>query len=194
MNASTRQHSQSAVDAAGRGAGWTRLALLLATVLTGLSAGFFFTYEASVTLALAEVSDVTYVETFQAINETVRNPAFGIVFFGSIPALIVAIAVNWKSTALIPRALMTAALPLYLAGLIITGTGNVPLNEDLAAVEVTSPAVAAEARADFEDGWNQLNLLRSLALGASFAAMATTTLLVRSGTEDGGSTAVGQTA
>ncbi len=194
MNASARQRPQSAVIAPGTGVGWIRLALLLATVLTGLSAGFFFTYEASVTLALADVSDVTYVETFQAVNETVRNPAFGIVFFGSMPALILAIAVNWKSTAPIPRALMTAALPLYLAGLIITGTGNVPLNEDLAAVEVTSPAVAAEARADFEDDWNQLNLLRSLAIGASFAATATTTLLVRSDPQDGGLTSVGQTA
>ena len=73
------------------------MTLLLATILVGLSAGFFFTYEASVTLGLAEVSDVAYVETFQAINETVRNPAFGIVFFGSIPAMALAIAMSWTT-------------------------------------------------------------------------------------------------
>ncbi len=157
-----------------------RWALLLATILTGLSAGFFFTYEASVTLALAEVSDQAYVEAFQAINETVRTPAFGLVFFGAIPAIALAIALNWKTVARLPRIVMTVAAPLYLAGLLITGAGNVPLNDDLATVELTSPAVAAEARVDFEDDWNRLNLLRSLAIGASFAALATTTLMVSS--------------
>lgn len=160
--------------------GPARLALLLATLLCGLSAGFFFTYEASVTLALADVSDVAYVETFQAINETVRNPAFGIVFFGSIPAIALAIALNWNITAPVPRTLMAAALPLYLAGLMITGTGNVPLNNDLADIEITSPADAAEARADFEEDWNELNLLRSLAIGASFATLATASFFVSS--------------
>lgn len=171
-----------------------RLALLAATVLAGLSAGFFFTYEASVTLALADVSDATYVETFQAINDTVRNPAFGIVFFGSIPAIALAVVLNWKTTAKIPRLLMATALPLYLVGLLITGTGNVPLNNDLAVVEVTSPAAAAEARADFEDDWNQLNLLRSLAIGASFAALATASLLVSSTNSPKSRPTAGQTA
>ena len=146
-------------------------ALLLATVLVGLSVGFFFTYEASVTLGLAEVGDVAYVETFQAINETVSNPAFGIVFFGSIPAIALAIATNWRSMASLPRILVAVALPLYLAGLIITGTGNVPLNDDLAEVVVITPQTAAAARADFEDDWNRLNLYRSLAIGCSFVSL-----------------------
>lgn len=155
-----------------------RLALLVATTLAGLSAGFFFTYEASVTLGLAEVSDVAYVETFQTINETVRNPAFGIVFFGSIPAIALAIAANWKSVTPIPRLILAAALPLYLTGLLITGTGNVPLNNELADVDNITPATAAAARAEFEDEWNQLNLLRAVAFGSSFACLATAGILV----------------
>jgi len=155
-----------------------RLVLVLATVLAGLSAGFFFTYEASVTLGLADVGDEAYVETFQAINETIRNPGFGIVFFGSIPAIALAIALNWRSIPAMARAFMTAALPLYLAGVVITATGNVPLNNDLAdialaGVEDMAPAIAAEARADFEDDWNRLNLLRTITFGASFAALVT---------------------
>lgn len=149
-----------------------RITHLLATVLVGLSAGFFFTYEASVTLGLAEVSDLAYVETFQAINETVQNPAFGIVFFGSIPAIGLAIAANWKSAGQVPRILLAAALPLYLAGLIVTGTGNVPLNNDLADYGNLTPETSSQARADFEDDWNQLNLLRTLLIGASFTALA----------------------
>ena len=170
------------------------LALLAATVLAGLSAGFFFTYEASVTLGLADVSDVTYVETFQAINETIRNPAFGIVFFGSIPAIAVAIITNWKSASPATRALLAAALPLYLIGLIITGTGNVPLNNELADVEITSSAVATAARANFENQWNKLNLLRSLAVGASFVVLATASVLVPRRRKPNDAVGAGQTA
>jgi uncharacterized membrane protein len=172
-----------------------RLALAIATVLVGLSAGFFFTYEASVTLALADVSDVTYVEAFQAVNDTVRNPAFGLVFFGSIPAIAIAIAVNWTSVSTAPRVLLGAALPLYLAGLIVTGTGNVPLNEDLADPGALTPAVAAEARAGFEDSWNQLNLLRALAIGTSFAALVGAGILIpAAGAKLNGRPAIDETA
>jgi len=155
-----------------------RLAVVIATLLVGLSAGFFFTYEASVTLALDEVSDIAYVEAVQAINETVRNPAFGLVFFGSIPAIAIALALNWSSISSRPRALLVAALLLYLAGLMITGVGNVPLNEDLADYVELTPAIAAEARSDFEDDWNRLNLLRALAIGMSFAALAGASMLM----------------
>ncbi len=149
-----------------------RFALLAATTLVGLSAGFFFTYEASVTLGLADVSDVTYVETFRAINDTIKNPAFGTVFFGAVPALVVAIKANWGRLAPLPRLLVTAALPLYLIGLVVTGTGNVPLNDELASYDEITPSIASQARADFEDDWNSLNLIRALAIGASFVSLA----------------------
>ena len=149
-----------------------QLALLLAIVLVGLSAGFFFTYEASVTLGLGEVGDVAYVETFQSINGTIRNPAFGVVFFGSLPAMITAVALNWTRVAPVTRALMVAGVVLYVATLAITATGNVPLNDDLGQINEISEATAAQARAAFEDDWNRLNLLRSLTAGGSFAALA----------------------
>lgn len=155
-----------------------RLALVVATFLVGLSAGFFFTYEASVTLGLAEVGDDAYVETFQAINRTVRNPAFGLVFFGSIPTLAIALALNWRTTGGLQRMLLAAALPLYLVGLLITAAGNVPLNDDLAEYGDVTSAVAAQARADFEDDWNRLNLMRTLAIGASFATLAGASVLI----------------
>ena len=161
-----------------------RVTVLVATVLAGLAAGFFFTYEASVTLGLDQVGDVAYVETFQAINETVQNPAFGIVFFGSIPAIALAVAANWKTAPPDARILLAIALPLYLAGLIITGTGNVPLNDDLAAVAIITPESAAAARAAFEDDWNQLNLLRGLAVGASFVSLAIACILLPAPAQD----------
>ncbi|MDJ0767862.1 MAG: DUF1772 domain-containing protein [Ilumatobacter sp.] len=147
-----------------------RVTLAVATLLVGLAAGFFFTYEASVTLGLAEVDDVTYVRTFQAINETVRNAWFGIVFFGSVPALVVAVAANRREPA-VRLALIGASLVLHLATITVTATGNLPLNDDLASYEQVDATSAAAARADFESDWNRFNLIRALTSGASFACL-----------------------
>lgn len=170
-----------------------RVSLWVATVLTGFSAGFFFAYEASVTVGLAEVGDVAYVETFQAINATIRNPAFGLVFFGAPVAVAVAVVLHWGSVSTRNRLLLGAALVLVFAGLASTGVGNVPLNERLADAELT-PAATQAARADFEAAWNRLNLLRAVAIGASFAALAAANVPSRSGVAAPGSQPIGETA
>lgn len=148
-----------------------RISIAAALMLMGLSAGFFFTYEASVTLGLAEVDDVAYVETFQAINATIRNMWFGIVFFGSVPALVLALAAHRNSPTRV-KASIGLALALYLVCVGITMAGNVPLNDELAAVTDVNPESAAQARLIFEDDWNTLNLLRTLAVVAGFGSLA----------------------
>ncbi|MEZ5230539.1 MAG: DUF1772 domain-containing protein [Acidimicrobiales bacterium] len=99
-------------------------------------------------------------------------------FFGPVPALVLAIATNWAAASTPRRVLMAAALPLYLATIAITGTGNVPLNNDLAEVVVSSPEVAAAARAAFEDDWNRFNLMRTVAVVASFVSLGAAATLV----------------
>jgi len=64
-----------------------------------------------VTVGLGEVDDRTYVATFQAINDTIQNPAFGLVFFGAVPALVAALALNWRSPSVV-RWLLVAAFAL----------------------------------------------------------------------------------
>ena len=154
----------------------SKLSLLVAVVLCGLSAGFFFTYEASVTLGLADVDDETYVTLFQAINDNIRNPAFAATFFGSLPAIVVALAFNWNRGS-VRRRLIAGSLALYAALIAITGTGNVPLNNDLADYTVITAESAAEARAAFEDDWNRLNLLRTIAVTAGFVLLATAAVI-----------------
>lgn len=144
-----------------------QLILAAATLLTGLSAGFFATYEYSVTRALAEVNDTVYVTTFQAINATVRSLEFGIIFFGSIIALVVALVVSRSNrTALI---LLSAALLSYLTMLVITFSIHIPLNESLAAVQATTESAASAARATFETRWNAMHCVRTIAVLVSFA-------------------------
>lgn len=163
--------ASQAPPAAQRSAAFRRPALATAVVLVGLSAGFFFAYQASVTLGLAQVTDVTYVQSFQAINATVRNPAFAIVFFGSFIAIAVAMLLTWTTASSLSKLLMGAALVFYVAGLAITFAGHVPMNNALAQHIDVTPSVAAAARAEFEQTWNSLNLLRTLVIGASFASL-----------------------
>jgi uncharacterized membrane protein len=154
------------------------LVLAAATVLAGLSAGFFFTYQASVTLALAEVDDATYVATFQAVNETVRNPWFALVFFGAPPATAAALIVHRRAPTL--RLLVGAGLTLVVATVMVTAVVNVPLNDDLAAVDDRTALEATAARAAFEDGWNLGNLVRTVSSSAGFVCLVAACVTVRS--------------
>lgn len=138
-----------------------RLAIGIAALLSGLFAGFFVTYQVSVTRGLAEVDDETYVQTFQWINRTIQTPTFAVIFFGTIPAILAALVLNRRSGRMV-SALLGAALMFAVVTIIITATGNVPLNRELDVVEVVTPQIAAQARADFEGPWNTLNLIRTL--------------------------------
>lgn len=146
-----------------------RWCIVASTVGLGLAAGFFFTYQISVTRGLAIVDDGVYVESFQAINETIRNTWFGLVFFGSIPLLCATLAVNWR-VGNARRGLVAAALGFYVATFAITAAGSVPLNDELGAVTERTPAALAAARSAYESDWNTLNLVRTLTcLGALVA-------------------------
>lgn len=155
-----------------------RVTLWFATVLSGLSAGFFFAYQFSVTRGLAEIDDRAYIDTFQAINRTVINPWFAIVFFGAIGAIVSALIANWRADRPV-RFLVAAAAVLYVLGAAVTGAGNVPLNETLAGYTDPTPAAAAHARADFETDWNRYNLIRTTAFTSSFGCIVLAALTTR---------------
>jgi uncharacterized membrane protein len=152
-----------------------RIALVAATVGAGLSAGLFYAYQVSVIRALAEVDDVTYLKTFQAINDKIQNPWFFASFLGTPPLIVAALALNRRSDRAV-RALIGAGLVLNIALIAITAAGNIPLNDDLAGYDVITPETAAIARADFEERWNRLNLARTLAAVGSFVALTVATI------------------
>jgi uncharacterized membrane protein len=166
--------SSSSIDQAASPAWFDLLqrgSVIGSTILIGLAAGFFFTYQISVTRGLAIVDDQAYVESFQAINATIRNAWFGIVFFGSIPMLCATLALQWNNARL-GRTLVATSLVLYLATLAITAIGNIRLNDELAVVTGRTPSVLAAARADFEATWNTLNLARTLTCVGALVAIA----------------------
>lgn len=61
------------------------------------------------------------------------------------------------------------ALVLHVICFGITMGGNVPLNDALTDVDLHGGAAVIEAgRAAFEDAWNRLHLLRTIAVVAAF--------------------------
>lgn len=135
-------------------------ALLAAgTAGTGLVAGIFLAFATAVMPGLARGDDRTFVAALQQVNVAIVNPLFVTVLVA--PVLLLGVAAFTGPA----RWWVLAALVLRVATLLVTGAGNIPLNDALAAAGATDPAAARQA---FEDPWNRLHLVRTLTVTAAF--------------------------
>lgn len=139
-------------------------------VLTGLSAGLFYAWSVSVIPGTQKVLDSTYLETMQSINRAILNPAFFLIFFGSIIFLSIGSIYEFNANKT-TFWLMLASSIFYLVGpLGVTVMGNVPLNDQLDALEWTKMNAnkIAEFRNFYESNWNRLHLIRTVFAVVSF--------------------------
>ncbi len=136
--------------------------LFSTTVLSALSAGFFFAWSVSVILGTKKVPDMTYLETMQSINREILNPVFFTVFFGSLFALILNAYFQFQTKPVFWFAL-AAALVYAIGTFGITAFGNVPLNNALDQLDLTQLASeeAHRFRTYYEESWNRLHNLRT---------------------------------
>ncbi|WP_205471959.1 DUF1772 domain-containing protein [Nocardioides sp. SYSU D00038] len=142
--------------------------LLGALVATGLQAGTYYAWASGVMPGLARVDDRTFVHTMQQVNVAIVNPVFLATFLGA-PALGVLAAVAGPPSA---RTWLVAGAALAVATVVVTGAGNVPLNDSLeAAGAVDRIGDLAAVRADFESSWVRLNALRAATSTASLLAL-----------------------
>ncbi len=150
------------------------LTLVCATLTTGMVAGVYYAFAVSVALGLAAQPDAAYVATMQAINERIENPLFFLSFFGAALFPLAALAAHYS---LRPRSgrfwLVALACVLYIGGsFLLTSFVNVPMNEQLAAVDLDAPArVLAEARDAYEGPWNFWNGVRTVFSVLAFLAL-----------------------
>jgi uncharacterized membrane protein len=106
------------------------------------------------------------------------------VFFGPLPLLTLAAILLARPGATRSALVAAAAAVIYAAGVLgVTFLGNIPLNDDLADTTSATPAALQQARHDYEEPWNDLNLIRTLTALAAFTLTATITLRHR-GTPD----------
>jgi len=148
---------------------------LLGSAVVG---GIFFAFSSFIMKALARVPAHEGIAAMQSINVVVLNPSFLGTFAGTALVSIFAVGVavmNWGDPA---AAWLLAGALLYLGGtFLLTGLGNVPLNDKLAAIVAADPR-AAETWEHYLDKWTRLNTVRTIA--SLFAAAMFTVGLVQS--------------
>jgi uncharacterized membrane protein len=139
------------------------LAMVAATVTTGLMAGLFFAFTTSVMPGLAAGDDRTFVGAMRRINIAILNGWFALAFAGSAVLTLVAALLHLGDPEL---PWLVAAFVAYGATLAITFAVHVPLNEALNKAldkaDEDSAAALGAARERFERRWVRWNVARML--------------------------------
>jgi uncharacterized membrane protein len=150
------------------------IALVLATIATGLAAGLFYAFSCAVMPALRRSDDATRVPAMRRINQSIQNGWFALSFAGApvltaLAAILDLSAGNWARVA-------GEALGLVLFGvtLMITVQVNIPLNLALDRADPADPAAAWRA---FEPRWVRWNNVRTLSTTGSLAVLVLTLAL-----------------
>jgi len=141
----------------------TTVSITTALIGSALIGGVFFAFSSFIMKALARVPSAEGISVMQSINVVVLNPLFLGAFMGTaaISLLVIILAVIWWETPSAPW-FFTGGL-LYLVGtFLLTGLGNVPLNNQLAAVKTSDPS-AARLWERYLDQWTRLNSMRTAA-------------------------------
>jgi len=151
------------------------------TALLGsaLVAGIFFAFSSFVMKALARLPAVEGMAAMQSINVVVLNPAFLSVFLGTAVVSLGAGGLALAGWGQPSAGYFLGGAILYLVGtVLVTGLGNVPLNDQLAALSATDPG-AQDLWAFYVNRWTLWNHLRTVA--ALAAALLYTLGLLRYG-------------
>ena len=142
-------------------------ALVSATFLCSLVAGFLFAFAIVVMPGLGRLDDLAFLRSFRSIDGIIQRnqPLFLMVWVGSALTLIAAAALGLSALEGSAQIALVATTLLYLLGVQApTIAINIPLNN---AIQKLNPAaidgaVARRARAEFEAEWNRWNLVRTI--------------------------------
>ncbi len=136
------------------------VAALLGSALVG---GVFFAFSSFVMKALARLPSKEGIAAMQSINVVVINPSFLGLFVGTAVLSVVVAALTLFEWSHPSALLLLCGAICYIAGtFLVTVMGNVPLNNQLAATEPTSPD-AATLWEHYLLRWTRWNHLRTLA-------------------------------
>jgi uncharacterized membrane protein len=136
---------------------------IFAALGSGMIGGLLFAFSNFVIRALAQQAPESGIRSMQAINITIINPLFFLVFLGTaLASVIVAISA-------LPRVsspgtiLLLIGCVLYIVGTFgVTMAFNVPLNNRLAVLD-PSTTQAAEFWREYITSWTQWNHVRTIA-------------------------------
>jgi len=158
--------------------GILQIALILATFLCSLVAGFVFAFAVVVMPGIRNLNDREFIRTFQVIDRVIQNkqPIFMLVWVGSVVALVTSAVLSIGQLDRAERLLIVFAALAYLFGVQLpTFTINVPLNNKLQTLDVDAMNETTQkaARKSFEPRWILWNSIRT-----AFASLASALLIV----------------
>ena len=156
--------------------------LATAILLTGLMAGIFFTWSNAVKPGIGKLSDLEYLRALQSMNRVILNKAFIGIFLGAVIAVALVPIFHFKLSPDNIFWIFILALVTYWIGVFgITVFGNIPLNEklDKTNLESISTQKIKVLRRSIEFKWNNLNLIRSISSGITFALLIISYLFIK---------------
>ena len=141
----------------------TTVLAVVAMLGSALIGGIFYAFSSFIMKALARMPTEEGIAAMQSINIVVINASFLGAFIGTAVISLMLAVLAIKGSGMPSAPWLLAGALLYLLGtFLVTALGNVPLNEELAAVSATdSSAVAVWEH--FLDQWTTLNTLRATA-------------------------------
>ena len=155
-----------------------QIALIVATLLCSLVAGFVFAFAVVVMPGIKGLTDREFIRAFQVMDGVIQKnqPMFVFVWVGSVVVLVVTAVLGFGELDGEGRLLMIVATLIYILGVQVpTFTINVPLNNRLQALDVNAMNDTArkEARTDFEPRWTRWNSIRT-----ALASLVSTLLMI----------------
>jgi uncharacterized membrane protein len=144
-----------------------QLTVVVAAVGAGLMGGVMFAFSTSILPGLRRLSPAQAVEAMAQFNRTIVNPVFLLLFVGLAAAAVLLLGLAPFTTRQPGGGYRVAAALLILIGVfVVSGAGNIPLNDRLDTVDPAGATATAEW-AHFVGRWVLLNNLRTLAAAAS---------------------------
>ena len=155
---------------------WAIVALVAATFLCALVAGFLFAFAAVVMPGIHALDDREYLRAFQVIDGVIQKgqPLFMVVWLGSAVALLATAVLCALYLGGVVRFVPVPVLLLYLGAVQFpTIAINIPLNNRVQALQLEAldeDALRTE-RAAFEPRWVRWNTIRTVVASAVTLAL-----------------------
>lgn len=129
---------------------------------TGLMAGLYFSFSAFIMTAFARIDQSHGISAMQSINKVIVNSLFLPIFLGTtVAAAALAVLAYFRLGDAGATAVIAAGV-IYVVGMFVcTMVFNVPLNNQLAAVDPVSGEAASVWRRYVRD-WNLWNHVRTV--------------------------------
>ena len=151
---------------------WFVLLTQFSILAYGILVGVFLAFSDFIMRSLAQTSGTGGVEAMQVINREVFRWIFMVLFLGLVPISLFLVAYGLTSFDGTARALIVLAGMAYLIGSFgVTIRFNVPMNEALAGMELSSEVTRHYWTTTYLPRWTFWNTVRTVACGLSAALL-----------------------